>query len=97
MSDEHGFTDADITILRDIVTDAVTKHMKSKRKYDPQLVGRLRRYERSAWAIGLDAHTIQVITSGRRLLGDHESLRPRASWMNHDISPEPTKLASRAA
>jgi hypothetical protein len=97
MQDDHGFLDADLMTLRRLVTDAVQKHMDNRRRYDPNLIGRLRRYERTAWDIGLDAHTIQVITSGRRLLGDRECLQPKGAQPAYGVRPQPPTLASVAA
>jgi hypothetical protein len=97
MQDNHGFLDADLKILRRLVTDAVQQHLDNRRGYDPNLIGRLRRYERMAWEIGLDAHTIQVINSGRRLLGDREHLQPDGVQPTYRVGPEPPSLASVAA
>jgi hypothetical protein len=93
MQGSHGFLDADLKILRRVVTDAVQQHMDSRRRYDPNLLHRLRRYEQMAWEIGLDAHTIQVIASGRRLLGDRECLQPKGIQPTYGARPQPQTLA----
>lgn len=97
MHSEHDFSDVDLTILRSIVTDAVRKTRDEGHKRDPRLISRLRNYELSAWAIGLDAHTIQVIASGRRLLGDRECLRPKTARPSRDVRPEPPMPTVRVA
>lgn len=97
MQDKRGFLDADLNILRRLVTDAVQQHLGDRRRHDPNLIDRLRRYEKMAWEIGLDAHTIQVICSGRRLLGDRERLQPNGVQPTYQVGPEPPSLAVVAA
>lgn len=70
MASSGGLDDHNLVFLREVVTDAVCRSSGTLLKPDYPLRARLREYERTAEAIGLDAQTVQVIRSGRRLTGD---------------------------
>jgi hypothetical protein len=42
------------------------------------IIARLQHWEQATWTTGADRQTLQVITSGRRLLGDARDLTPDA-------------------
>lgn len=96
MHSNHGFSPDDLGILRRVITDAVRKHLDTRGRYDPRLRDRLQNYERTAWDIGLDAHTLQIINSGRRLLGDHVCLRPERGQPSYDMRSDRAALVTRA-
>ena len=74
MADFPGLNPQDATILRSIFTDAVSASRGTATRPDHALRERLRHYERTAVAIGLDPQTLQVIRSARRLVGDGKLL-----------------------
>ena len=82
MLDNPDLLDQQCALLRDSVTDAVRARIGVVGPGDHKLRDRLRTYERTAWEIGGVEQTLQVIASGRRLLGDMTDLRPpaRARW-----------------
>ena len=82
MLDSLDPLDQQFVLLRDRVTDAVCARISVPGPTDYELRDRLRAYERTAWEIGGVEQTLQVIASGRRLLGDTIDLRPpaRARW-----------------
>jgi hypothetical protein len=71
--DGEGF---ELHMLREVVTDAVSEALMEGRA-EGDLRGRLRCYERMAVEVGFGPQTLQVIRSGRRLLGDTKSTGPR--------------------
>jgi hypothetical protein len=75
MHSYNGLTHDNILLLRIAITADVCG-VRSNAQHDPDLIARLRTYERTAWALPLDAQTTQIILSGRRLLGDQQDLRP---------------------
>ncbi|GEP05587.1 hypothetical protein [Methylobacterium oxalidis] len=70
MSSDAALRDVSANRLRDIVTQAVCDCLNRGSEPDTGLIHRLRIYERTARQAGLERQTIQVIASGRRLLGD---------------------------
>lgn len=74
MADFSGLNERDAMILRTIVTDAVSASRGTAARPDHALRERLRHYERTAVAIGLDSQTVQVIRSARRVVGDRRPL-----------------------
>lgn len=70
MSSDTALRDVRANHLRDIVTQAVCDCLNRGLGPDAGLIYRLWIYERTARQAGLERQTIQVIASGRRLLGD---------------------------
>lgn len=60
--------------LRDIVTQAGRDCLNRGLGPDAALIFRLRTYERTARQADLERQTIQLIASGRRLLGDRRDM-----------------------
>lgn len=77
MPTEHSLSEADLSLIRAIITDAVRSRFDGAGERDQAIRARLRRYERTGVAIGLEPQTMQVIRSGRRLIGDRKPLRHR--------------------
>ena len=79
MTENRTILDDELGALRGSVTDAVLS--SDGTKPNEALRERLRTYERTAVALALEPQTLQVIRSGRRLLGDTdwiaEAARPR--------------------
>ena len=73
-NDLDGF---ELHVLRETVTDEVSKALSGHRQEKADLQRRLRCYERTAVEAALGPQTIQVIRSGRRLLGDAKPLSAR--------------------
>lgn len=75
MSNDDALTHDNLLLLRKAITADVCDVCVNARR-DPELIARLRTYERTAWDLNLDAQTTQIIMSARRLLGDRQDLRP---------------------
>jgi hypothetical protein len=68
----------ELSILQRLVTDLVTKQLGHATAGHVDMIARLQHLEQAAWTTGADRQTLQVITSGRRLLGDASDLTPDA-------------------
>lgn len=64
--------------LQRLVTAMVKTRLRRVSESRVDAVARLQRLEQAAWTAGADRQTLQVITSGRRLLGDTIDLTPKA-------------------
>ena len=70
MNENAGKLEANFANLREVVTGAVRECLNLDTKAQRHLIERLRMYERTARQAGFERQTLQVIASGRRLLGD---------------------------
>jgi hypothetical protein len=77
MKSHQLLTEDNLQELSSIVTDTVCDYLNGGSKPSISLIERLRTYEQTARDADLGAQTIQVIASGRRLLGDGRDLSPR--------------------
>ncbi|GEP07687.1 hypothetical protein [Methylobacterium oxalidis] len=77
MKSDQELTQDNLTKLSSLVTDTVSDCLSNGKKASSSLIERLRTYERTARDADLGAQTVQVIASGRRLLGDRRNLSPR--------------------
>ncbi|MBN4098372.1 MULTISPECIES: hypothetical protein [Methylobacterium] len=62
--------------LQHLVTVLVTAQLGRATEDRVDIITRLQHLEQAAWTTGADRQTLQVITSGRRLLGDASDLTP---------------------
>ena len=69
-------TEINLALLPSMVTHIVRGCLESGTKPNADVIERLRIYERTAWDVDLGRQTIQIIASGRRLLGDRRDLSP---------------------
>jgi hypothetical protein len=74
MSGDAALREVSADRVRDLVTQAVCDCLSRGTGPNANLIDRLRIYERTARQAGLERQTIQVIASGRRLLGDHREM-----------------------
>lgn len=84
--------------LERVVTVLVEAHLTDPAAPPPDLVERLRRLERSVREARGDRQIIQVITSGRRLLGDTDELAESEPGQAPELllAPEPRGLPTRS-
>jgi len=72
----HQLDHAGLSTLQRLVTVLVTTHLARATEGRADTITRLQHLEQAAWTMGADRQTLQVITSGRRLLGDASDLTP---------------------
>lgn len=70
MPDQQSLSESDLSLIRSIVTEAVSSYFAGVGEAEQTIRARLRRFERIGLPIGLEPQTVQVIRSGRRLIGD---------------------------
>lgn len=81
--------------LERVVTALVEAGLQDPATAPPNLIGRLRDLERNA-AAG-DRQILQVIASGRRLLGDEQALTGSGVPTDSDMAEAPLRGATRQA
>ncbi|AWN41865.1 hypothetical protein [Methylobacterium durans] len=64
----------EVAPLKRAVTELVVSALSDASRPKAELVAELRQLETRARAFGAGAHIVQVLVSGRRLLGDREDL-----------------------
>ncbi len=82
--------------LERVVTALVEAELQEAAPGPPNLVQRLRCLERSVLASERDRQTLQVIASGRRLLGDPVELAPFPERPSLESGEGPRKAAGRS-
>ena len=76
MKAKISLTEINLTLLPSMVTHIVRECLEGVTKPNADVIERLRTYERTARDVDLGGQAIQIIASGRRLLGDHRDLSP---------------------
>ena len=82
--------------LERVVTALVEAGLQDPATAPPNLIGRLRDLERNAAAAG-DRQILQVIASGRRLLGDEQALTGPGVPTDSDMAETPLRDATSQA
>lgn len=82
--------------LERVVTALVEAGLQDPAAAPPNLIGRLRDLERNA-AAGGDRQILQVIASGRRLLGEEQALTEPGLPAHPDMAEAPLRDATRQA
>lgn len=72
--------------LERVVTALVEAGLQNQAVAPPNLIERLRHLERSAAATGADRQILQVIASGRRLLGDEHTLTASGEIADYNLA-----------
>ncbi|GEP04729.1 hypothetical protein [Methylobacterium oxalidis] len=74
MQELFKFDVTEVAPLKRAVTDLVVSALGDAGRPKAELIAELRQLESRARAFGAEAHIVQVLVSGRRLLGDREDL-----------------------